>query len=86
MNTKNVTKIMYLQDFSSVNLKGKLQTMKERPDASAKIHSVTVTERQYVGCANELRGRKFAYLEQNFPLHPSTLIFHIFLLQNSICL
>jgi hypothetical protein len=37
------------------------------------MHSVTVTTKQQVGCANQSRGRNFAYFEQIAPLSPILL-------------
>jgi hypothetical protein len=44
-----------------------LQSSTKRSDVIAQTHSVQVTAERNVGCAYQLRSRKFAYFELNSP-------------------
>jgi len=39
-------------------------------DTIAQSHNLTVTAKQHVGCANQLRSRKFSYFQRNDPPLP----------------
>lgn len=68
MEARNIIKIIFtFQDFSSISLKGHLQTRKKGPDTMAQMHCVTVTSKQYVGCKSHSRSRKFAHFKRNNP-------------------